>query len=253
MPAVLYESKGPITTITLNRPETRNRIDADIFVGLREAMLRFRDDPEVLVAIVTAAGEAFSDGAHHEKLLIPWADGSFKVPPNITRGLDIWKPLIAAVNGPARGGGVEIALACDIRILSERATLQLPEAGRGLIPGWGGTQRLPRLVSPAKAAEMIFLGVPMGAEEAYRLGLVNKVVAPDQLLPTAVEWASKICEKGPLAIRRAKEAMIRGRGMTLEDGLRLELAFFEEMLHSGEYHEGLRSLAEGRKPKYKRR
>ena len=81
MPAVLYEKKGPITTITLNRPETRNRIDADIFVGLREAVLRFRDDPEVLVAIVTAAGEAFSDGAHHEKLLIPWADGSFKVPP----------------------------------------------------------------------------------------------------------------------------------------------------------------------------
>ena len=122
-----------------------------------------------------------------------------------------------------------------------------------MIPGWGGTQRLPRLVSPAKAAEMIFLGIPMSAEEAYRLGLVNKVVAPDQLLPAANEWAAKICEKGPLAIRRAKEAMIRGRGMTLEDGLRLELAFFEEMLHSDEYQEGLRSLAEGRKPRYQRR
>jgi enoyl-CoA hydratase/carnithine racemase len=253
MPAVLYESKGPITTITLNRPETRNRIDADIFTGLREAMLRFRDDPEALVAIVTASGEAFSDGAHHEKLLIPWANGSFKVPPNITRGLEIWKPLIAAVNGPARGGGVEIALACDLRILSESATLQLPEAGRGLIPGWGGTQRLPRMVSPAKAAEIIFLGVPMSAEEAYRLGLVNKVVAPNQLLPTANEWAAKICEKGPLAIRRAKESMIRGRDMTLEEGLRLELAFFEEMLHSEEYQEGLRSLAEGRKPTYQKR
>jgi E-phenylitaconyl-CoA hydratase len=250
MTAVLYQREGPITTITLNRAETRNRIDADIFCGLTSALVNFRDDPEALVAIVTALGEAFSDGAHHEKLLIPWADGSFQVPPSITRGLDIWKPLIAAVNGPARGGGVEIALACDIRILSETATLQLPEAGRGLIPGWGGTQRLPRLVSPAKAAEVIFLGVPMTAEEAYRLGLVNKVVPPTQLLSTAREWAAKICEKGPLAIRRAKEAMIRGRNMTLEDGLRLELAFFEEMLQSEEYREGLRALAEGRKPRY---
>jgi len=253
MPAVLYEKEGSITTITLNRPETRNRIDADIFTGLSEAMLRFRDDPEALVAIVTASGEAFSDGAHHEKLLIPWAEGSLQVPPSITRGLEIWKPLIAAVNGPARGGGVEIALACDIRILSETATLQLPEAGRGLIPGWGGTQRLPRMVSPAKAAEVIFLGLPMSAEEAFRLGLVNKVVPPAQLLPTAEEWAAKICEKSPLAIRRAKEAMIRGRNMSLEDGLRLELAFFEEMLQSEDYQEGLRSLAKGRKPKYRGR
>jgi enoyl-CoA hydratase/carnithine racemase len=253
MPAVLYEREGSITTITLNRPETRNRIDADIFTGLSDALLRFRDDAEALVAIVTASGDAFSDGAHHEKLLIPWAKGSYEVPPSITRGLEIWKPLIAAVNGPARGGGVEIALACDLRILSETATLQLPEAGRGLIPGWGGTQRLPRMVSPAKAAEAIFLGVPMSAQEALSLGLVNKVVPRAQLLATAEEWAAKICEKGPLAIRRAKEAMIRGRNMTLEDGLRLELGFFEEMLHSEEYQEGLRSLAEGRKPNYRRR
>jgi enoyl-CoA hydratase/carnithine racemase len=253
MTAVLYEREGQITTITLNRPETRNRIDADIFTELSSALVDFRDDPEALVAIVTASGEAFSDGAHHEKLLMPWADRSLQVPPSITRGLEIWKPLIAAVNGPARGGGVEIALACDIRILSETATLQLPEAGRGLIPGWGGTQRLPRMVPQAKAAEIIFLGIPMSAEEAYRLGLVNKVVSPTQLLPTAREWAAKICEKGPLAIRRAKEAMIRGREMPLQDGLRLELAFFEEMLQSEDYQEGLRALAEGRKPKYQGR
>jgi enoyl-CoA hydratase/carnithine racemase len=253
MPPVLCQREGQVTTITLNRPESRNRIDADIFTGLTAALTDFRDDPKALVGIVTAAGEAFSDGAHHEKMLIPWADKVFQVPPSITRGLEIWKPLIAAVNGPARGGGVEIALACDIRILSETATLQLPEVGRGLIPGWGGTQRLPRLVSPAKAAEMIFMGVPMSAEEALRLGLVNKVVPPAELLPTAREWAAKICEKGPLAIRRAKEAMIRGREMSLEDGLRLELAFFEEMLHSEDYQEGLRALIEKRKPEYKGR
>ena len=253
MPAVRYQKEGQLVMITLNRPETLNRIDAEIFTGLSAALVDFRDDPEALVAIVTAAGEAFSDGAHHEKLLIPWADKTFQAPPMITRGLEIWKPLIAAVNGPARGGGVEIALACDIRILSEKATLQLPEVGRGLIPGWGGTQRLPRMLSPAKAAEMIFLGTPISAEEAYRLGLVNKVVPPAQLLPTAKEWAAKICEKGPLALRRAKEAMIRGKSMALEDGLRLELAFFEEMLQSEDYQEGLRSLTEGRKPKYQGR
>ena len=148
-----------------------------------------------------------------------------------------------------RDDGVGIAPEHQERIFEK--FVQLPEAGRGLIPGWGGTQRLPRMIPQAKASEIIFLGVPMAAEEAYRLGLVNKVVPQAHLLPTAKEWASKICEKGPLAIRRAKEAMIRGTSMSLEDGLRLELAFFEEMLHSEEYREGLRALAEGRRPKYR--
>ena len=250
---VLYEKEGKIVTITLNNPDMLNRIDAETFQAFSSALIDFRDDPEAWVAIITGAGEAFSTGADHDKLLRPWADKSFQVPPMITRGLDIWKPLVAAINGPARGGGLEIALACDIRIASENAYLQMPEVGRGLIPGWGGTQRLPRMVSPAKAAEMIFLGTPISAEEAYRLGLVNKVVPLAQLLPTAKEWAAKICEKAPLGIRRAKEAMIRGRNMALEDGLRLELAFFEEMLQSEDYEEGLRALAEERKPEYKGR
>jgi len=251
--AVRYEKEGRIVTITLNRPERLNRIDAEIFRGLSKAFMDFRDDPEAWVAVVTGAGEAFSTGADHERLLRPWAEGSFQVPPTIMRGLDLWKPLIAAINGPARGGGLEIALACDIRIASENAYLQMPEVGRGLIPGWGGTQRLQQMVSPAKAAEMIFMAVRVSAEEACRLGLVNKVVPSARLLPTAKEWASKICENGPLGVRRAKEAMIRGREMALRDGLRLELAFFEEMLQSEDYQEGLRALAEERKPDYKGR
>jgi E-phenylitaconyl-CoA hydratase len=250
---VLYDKEGKVVTIRLNLTQTLNRIDAQSFQAFSSALMEFRDDPEAWVAIITGTGEVFSTGADHDKLLRPWADGSFQAPPTITRGLDIWKPLIAAINGPARGGGLEIALACDIRIASENAYLQMPEVGRGLLPGWGGTQRLPRMVSPAKAAEMIFLGTPMSAEEAHRLGLVNKVVPLAQLLPTAREWAAKICENGPLGIRRAKEAMIRGRGMALEDGLRLEMAFFEEMLQSEDYQEGLRALAEKRKPEYKGR
>jgi E-phenylitaconyl-CoA hydratase len=251
--AVVYEKEGKIVTITLNRHEKLNRIDAETFQALNNAFMDFRDDQESWVAIITGAGEAFSTGADHDKLLRPWADKSFQVPLMITRGLDIWKPLIAAINGPARGGGLEIALACDIRIASDNSYLQMPVGGRGLIPGWGGTQRLPRMVSPAKAAEMILLGTPISAEEAYLLGLVNKVVPLAQLLPTAKEWAAKICENGPLAIRRAKEAMIRGRNMAQEEGLRLELAFFEEMLQSEDYKEGLRALGEGRKPQYKGR
>jgi E-phenylitaconyl-CoA hydratase len=251
--AVLIEKKGRIETITLNLAETLDRIDAESFQALGSALIEFRDDPEAWVAIITGTGEVFSMGADHNKLLRPWADKLFKEPPMITRGLDIWKPLIAAINGPARGGGFEIALACDIRIASENAYFQFPEVGRGLIPGLGGTQRLQKMVSPARASEMILLGTPVSAEEAYRLGLVNKVVPLTQLLPTAREWAAKICEKGPLAIRRAKEAMIRGRDMTLEDGLRLELVFFEEMLQSEDYKEGLRALAEERRPEYKGR
>jgi enoyl-CoA hydratase/carnithine racemase len=251
--AVRYDKEGKIVTITLNLTQTLNRIDAESFRALSAALMDFRDDTDAWVAIITGTGEVFSTGADHAKLLRPWADGSFQEPPMITRGLDIWKPLIAAINGPARGGGLEIALACDIRIVAENAFLQLPEVGRGLIPGWGGTQRLPRIIGPAKAAEMILLGTPMSAEEAYRLGLVNTVVPLTQLLPTAKEWASKICEKAPLAIRRAKEAMIRGRNMDLEHGLRLELALFEEMLQTEDYQEGLRALAEEREPEYKGR
>jgi E-phenylitaconyl-CoA hydratase len=253
MVAILYEKEGRIVTITLNLVETLNRIDGESFRALSHALEDFRDDLEAWVAIITGTGDVFSTGADHNKMLRPWGDKSFQVPPMITRGLEVWKPLIAAINGPARGGGLEIALACDIRIVSENAYLQLPEVGRGLIPGLGGTQRLPRVISPAKAAEMILLGTSISAEEAYRIGLVNKVVPLTQLLPTAREWASKICENGPLAIRRAKEAMIRGRNMSLEDGLDLERAFFEEMLQSEDYKEGLRALAEKSKPEYKGR
>jgi enoyl-CoA hydratase/carnithine racemase len=251
--SVHCEKEGGIVTMTIDLTATQNRIDAESFKALGGALVDFRDDPRARVAIITGSGDVFSTGADHKTMLIPWADKSFQEPPMITRNLQIWKPLIAAINGPARGGGVEIPLACDIRIASENAYLQFPEVGRGLMPGLGGTQRLPRMISSAKAAEMILLGTPISAEEAYRIGLVNKVVPLAQLLPAAREWAGKICEKGPLAVQRAKEAMIRGRNMDLEDGLRLELAFFEELLRSEDYQEGLRALTEKRDPEYKGR
>ena len=250
---VHYETEGRIVTMTLDLTLTLNRLDAQTFRDLGSSLIKFRDDPDVWVAIITGTGEVFSLGADHETLLIPWAEKTFQEPPMITRGLNVWKPLIAAINGPARGGGVEIPLACDIRIASENAYLQFPEVGRGLVPGLGGTQRLPRMVSAAKASEMILMGTPVRAEEAYRIGLVNKVVPLPRLLPTAREWAEKIAENGPLALRRGKEAMIRGRNMSLEDGLRLELGFFEEVLRSEDYREGIRALKGNRKPEYRGR
>ena len=156
--AVFSEKEGKIVTIRLDLTEALNRVDAQSFQDLSNALMDFRDDPEAWVAIITGTGEAFTTGADHETVLRPWANKAFQLPPIIVRGLDIWKPLIAAVNGPARGTGLEIALACDIRILSENAYVQLPEVGRGLIPGLGGTQRLPRMLSSARAAEMILLG-----------------------------------------------------------------------------------------------
>jgi enoyl-CoA hydratase/carnithine racemase len=251
--AVSCEKESKIVTIRLDLTETHNRVDAQSFQDLSRSLIDFRDDPEAWVAIITGTGESFTTGADHDTVLRPWAEKAFQSPPLIMRGLHIWKPLIAAVNGAARGTGLEIALSCDIRILSENAYLQLPEVGRGLIPGLGGTQRLPRMISSAKAAEMILLGTPVSAEEAYRIGLVNKVVPLAQLLPTAKEWAAKICENGPLGVRRAKEAMIRGRDMALEDGLHLELTFFEEVLQSEDYREGLAALVEERKPRYRGR
>ena len=250
---VLFEKKGKIALFTLDLSQTNHRIDAESYRDLGRGLMQFRDDTDLWVAIITGTGEIFSTGADHNTILVPWRNKTFEEPPMITRGLDIWKPMIAAVNGAARGGGVEIALACDIRIASENAYLQFPEVGRGLIPGLGGTQRLSRAISPAKAAEMILMGTQVSAEEAYRIGLVNAVVPLTQLLPTAEQWAAKICENGPLAVRRAKEAMIRGRNMALKDGLRLELAFFEEVLQSEDYEEGLRALKEDRQPKYKGR
>jgi enoyl-CoA hydratase/carnithine racemase len=180
-------------------------------------------------------------------------DKSFKVPPMIMRGLEIWKPFIAAINGMALGGGLEVALACDLRIAAEHARLGTPEVRWSLIPGWGGTQRLARVIPRAKAAEILLVGDPISAEEAYRIGLVNKVVPAAELMPTAKKLAARICENGPLGVRVAKECMIRGSGMSLEDGLRLETLLGGEAIFSEDAQEGVKAFREKRKPVYKAR
>jgi len=252
--ALHYEKEGKIVVITLDRPQALNAIDPQTCLEFSNACINFRDDPDAWVAIITGAGDkAFCVGVDLKKLMPAFIDKSFQMPPEIFRGLDIWKPLIAAVNGAALGGGIEIAMACDIRIAAENATFGQPEARWGVLAGWGGTQRLPRLIPRAKAAELLFMGTIIDATEAYRLGLVNKVVPLAELLPTAKEWAARICDNGPLGIRAMKEAMIRGMGMSLEEGLRIEELVGNSVLGSEDLREGLKAFAEKRKPEFKGR
>ncbi|MFC1899575.1 enoyl-CoA hydratase/isomerase family protein [Chloroflexota bacterium] len=250
-----YEKEGHIAIFTLNRPKALNAVDVALFRELHEHMVEFRDDKDLWVGIIAGAGtRAFSIGAD-TKGMLPFAcenrDNPNALPPSIMRGLDVGKPLIAAVNGWALGGGLEIALACDIRIASERARFGTPEVTLGLIPGWGGTQRLPRMIPWCKAAELVLMGKPINAEEAYRIGLVNKVVPVDQVLPTAKEWAQAICQAGPLAVHAAREAMIKGSSMTLEEGLRLEGSLFGKIMGTEDCTEGIAAFVEKRKPQYK--
>ena len=261
MPSVLYEQKDRIVTITINRPDAMNAIDPETNQALIEAWTRFRDDDAAWVAILTGAGDkAFSAGADLKKM-IPAAFATSRGGRGhddyglggITRGLEIWKPMIAAVNGFCLAGGLEQALACDLRIAAPHATFGLTEVRWAIIPGAGGTQRLPRAIPPAKAMEMILMAKRLNADEALRYGLVNAVVPLAELMPTARAWAEGICELGPLAVRAAKEAILRGSTMPLADGLRLEALLSGTLRGTEDAIEGPKAFAEKRKPVFKAR
>lgn len=254
--AIDYQKEGKVAIFTINRPDALNSINIQAAREMNEAMADFRDDDGLWVGIITGAGDrAFCAGADIKDMLPflkknlsqhPWA-----MPDTPMRGLDLWKPLIAAINGIAMGGGLEVALACDLRIASEKARFGAPEVTLGLIPGWGATQRLPRMVPSCKAAELLLMGKPVDAQEAYRIGLVNKVVPQAEVMATAREWAETICKAGPLAVRAAKEAMIRGSAMTLEEGLRLENSLVASVMSTEDFAEGTGAFVEKRKPNYK--
>jgi len=250
-----YKKEGKLAIFTIDRPRAFNAIDRETWQGLQDAMKDFRDDDNLWVGIVTGSGNrAFCAGADITDTL-PFmrqtGHSNWIWPSTSMYGLDLWKPLIAAINGVALGGGLEIALACDIRIAAETARLGTPEVTLGLIPGWGGTQRLPRMIPWCKAAELVLMGKPVDAQEAYRIGLVNKVVPPEALMTTAREWAETICQAGPLAVRAAKEAMIRGASMPLNDGIQLERALLSYVLTTQDFVEGTTAFTEKRKPDFK--
>ncbi|OGK89526.1 MAG: hypothetical protein A2W08_11515 [Candidatus Rokubacteria bacterium RBG_16_73_20] len=211
MSTVLYEQQDRIVTITINRPEAMNAVDPETQEALVSAWTRFRDDDSAWVAILTGAGErAFSAGADLKKLVPGLFARGGAAPHNadglggITRGLEIWKPMIAAINGFCLAGGLEQALACDLRIATPSATFGLTEVRWAIMPGAGGTQRLPRALPLAKALEMILMARTLTAEEALRWGLVNAVVPPAELLPTARRM-------GAITISGSRPTVISGR------------------------------------------
>jgi enoyl-CoA hydratase/carnithine racemase len=250
---------GHVVTIVIDRPEARNALDPEHNEALAAAFEEFAADPSLRVAILTASGETFSAGADLKALIPPyraavergespaWTFGG------ITAANGVGKPLIAAINGHALAGGLELALACDIRIAVPEATLGLAETKWALIPGAGGTQRLPRTVPLGAALELILTGEPIDAAEAHRIGLVNRVVPADALPRAAAELAATIARRGPLAVTAAKQAVHGGPSLDLAAGMELEHALFLDVMGTEDAVEGPRAFAEKRQPVYRGR
>ena len=169
----------------------------------------------------------------------------------ITQGFECWKPIIAAINGHCFAGGFQIMLACDLRIASENAVFGQTEVRWGIIPGAGGIQRLPRSIPLAKAMEIILMGESITAEEAYRIGLINKVVPQSELMNEVKRWVEILLERGPLALRAAKQAMLQGLSLPLDDGMKLEQKLFASLLQTDDACEGPAAFAQKRKPNFK--
>ncbi len=255
---LLYEVKDKVAYITINRPEVMNAMDAEVYAELSKAWIDVRDNPEVWVAIITGAGEkAFTAGADLKSFItrVPekanfWLTQKDMI---LNRGLEVWKPVIAAVNGYCLAGGVTLLFATDIRIAAEHAVFEVSEVKRGILPGNGGTQRALKQLPYAIAMEMLLLGRRLTAQEALAYGLINKVVPLKDLMPTADQCARQLCANGPLALRAIKELAIRSQSLPLEHGLRLEESFQEFLRTTEDAKEGPRAFAEKRKPIYQAR
>jgi enoyl-CoA hydratase len=254
---ILRKGEG-IGWITVNRPEKLNALNVATIGELQAAFREFEGDPEVKAIILTGTGEkAFVAGADIGEFsgLNPETGTHFaRRGQDMTRAIEnCGKPVIAAINGYALGGGTEIAMACHIRIASENAKLGQPEVKLGLIPGYGGTQRLPRLVGKGKAMELIFSGRMVDAREALEIGLVNKVVPPAALLTEAEAMAREIIKNAPLAISYAVQAINRGLDKSLDEGLELEAEIFGRSCGTEDAREGSQAFLEKRKPNFRGR
>jgi len=251
---ITYEKNGRLVTITINRPEVRNALHPPANRELSKAFDAFAEDADAWVAIITGAGDkAFSAGndlrftAEHGRDMVRSAETGFGGLANRTT---CWKPILAAVNGYALGGGFEMALACDIIIAADHARLGLPEPKVGLMAGAGGVHRLPRMIPQKIAMGYILTGRHMTAQEAHRLGVVNEVVPHAELMPTALRWAGEILECAPLSIRASKQAALMGLGHPLDIALRMTYTEAERMRRSEDTVEGPRAFAEKRKPNW---
>ncbi|MDD5503219.1 MAG: enoyl-CoA hydratase-related protein [Candidatus Thermoplasmatota archaeon] len=247
------ETSEGIFTITINRPEALNALNRSLLSELNSVLDNVPTG--VGAVIITGAGKAFVAGADISEMAImtpKQAEEFAKLGQNVfSKIANLPVPAIAAVNGYALGGGCELALACDIRIASEKAKFGQPEVGLGITPGFGATQRLPRIVGEAKAKELIFTGAIIDANEAFRIGLANKVVPLESLIAESRLVAKTIMEKGPIAIAKSKCAINEGANASLQAGMEIEARLFGECF-GPEQKEGMKAFSEKRKPAFKR-
>jgi len=267
MPHLLYEKRDGIAILTLNRPEQRNAFSPQTMVLLARAWKDFREDDAMRVAILTGAGDTAFCAGGDLKLLLPMFTGARQpetewdhelmsnlgdvMATALLRPFELYKPIIAAVNGYAMAGGSEILQSTDIRIASRTASFGLTEVKRGLVPGGGSMVRLQRQIPYAKAMEILMTGDNMTAEEAHRVGFINEVVEPEALMPRALELAAKIAKNAPLAVQAIKETAIRTNGIPLEEAFKIEHECSAKVMTSSDAREGPRAFAEKREPVFK--
>jgi len=256
------ERDGHVFIVTIDRPEARNALSRQMSAALCDAWRTLRDEPELRVAILIGAGDrAFCAGAdlkevgawYRSMTPLERRANAEREPGlgGITRNLDPGKPIIAAINGHCLAGGLELALACDLRVAAEHATFGLPEVRRGIMPGAGGTQRLPRLIPEAIAMELLLTGDAIDAATALRVGLVNMVVPGATLLAAARSLAARITKNAPLAVAAARAAALKGRHLPLEEGLRLEQLYAEPLRSTEDAEEGIRAFIDKREPEFR--
>lgn len=252
---LIVEQENEVVIVTINRERALNALNRSVVEDLQQFFSYYWSDEKVKCVIITGYGEkAFVAGADITEL----ADLDVRSGNELSaRGLYLMKtiqnfpkPVIAAVNGFALGGGCELALACDIRLASEKAKFGQPEVNLGIIPGYGGTQRLPRLVGKGKAMQLILTGEIISAQEAHRIGLADEVYPHDELMEKALKMAKTICSKAPIAICLAKESVNRGLETTLTAGCDLEKANFAQLCGTGDKNEGMEAFLEKRPPKF---
>lgn len=250
--------EGAVGVLTVHRPEKLNALNSEVLDALEARVCEWERDDGVRALLITGAGEkAFVAGADIAELSELDPRGAEAASRRGQRLFDrlasFPKPVVAAIGGYALGGGLELALACHLRVASKKAKLGLPEIKLGILPGYGGTQRLPRLVGLGRALEIMLTGEPIDAEEAHRIGLVNRVVEPEALADEALGLARALAGQAPLAVRAILEAATRGVDLTLEAGERLEAALFGLMASTHDTKEGLKAFLEKRTPKFEGR
>lgn len=267
-PALLYEKNDGVAIVTMNRPEFRNALNPEMLCRLADAWQDVNDDPEVRVAILTGAGDkAFCAGADLDRLVRmmqglrePETEYDERLKNDVSiiykgllRNYRVWKPLIAAVRGFAVAGGTEILTCTDLRIAGDDARFGLAEVKWSLFPMGGSTVRLPRQISYCNAMEILLMGEQISAERALQMGLINKVVSPDQVMPEALRFASILKEAGPLAVQAVKRSVIEGLSLTPEQALEKEMEIGIPVSMSEDCREGTKAFKEKRKPVFKGR